>query len=116
MDSKQIGNEGSLAEFAALRQEIDRRNLVRHALFVLQLTSAGAIFSFALSGQTHSSFLLIVPISTYVLCARYVEQQHGIQRVASYIKNELSNRVAGGLGWEARQVKHPECVRGSTIR
>jgi hypothetical protein len=115
MNSGQDGHEGPLAEFVALRQEIERRNVVQHALFVLQLTSAGAIFSFTLSGKAHAGFLLIIPVSAYMLCARYVEQQFGIQRAASYIKNELSDRVPGGLGWEAWQVRHPEFVRGSTI-
>jgi putative Mn2+ efflux pump MntP len=115
-DSEQGAYEGPLAEFSALRQEIERRNLVQHGLFVLQLTSAGAIFSFVLAHKDHLGFLLIIPISTYMLCARYVEQQYGIQRAAIYIKTELSNRVPGGLGWEAWQTQHLEFVRGSTIR
>lgn len=110
------GSEGPLAEFVALRQEIERRNVVQHGLFALQLTSAGAIFSFALSGSGRSGFLLIVPISSYMLCARYVEQQLGIQRAATYIKTELSQKIPGGLGWEAWQVKQIDFVRGSTIR
>jgi hypothetical protein len=107
--------DGPLAEFSALRQEIERRNLVQHALFIFQLTAA-AIFSFVIGHKGHVGFLLIVPISTYMLCARYVEQQYGIQRAATYIKNELSNRVPGGLGWEAWQTQHLDFVRGSTIR
>jgi hypothetical protein len=114
--SERGGQEGPLAEFVALRQEIERRSMVQHGLFVLQLTSAGAIFSFAISGAGHSGFLLIIPISTYMLCARYVEQQYGTQRAAIYIKDELSNRISGGLGWEAWQVQHTKFVRGSIIR
>jgi hypothetical protein len=107
---------GALAEFTALRQEIERRNVVQHALFVLQLTSAGAIFSFALAGEPRARFLLIVPISTYMICARYVDQQIGIQRAATYIRTELSPRISGGLGWENWQINHREFVRGSIIR
>lgn len=116
MAGEQGEHAGPLAEFAALRQEIERRSLVQQGLFVLQLTSAGAIFSFALSGTGHFGFLLIIPISTYMLCARYVEQQYGTQRAAIYIKDTLSSRIPGGLGWEAWQVQHPEFVRGSIIR
>jgi hypothetical protein len=65
MGDKEGEASGVLAEFAALRQEIERRNIVQHALFALQLTSAGAIFSFALSDESRARFLLIVPISTY---------------------------------------------------
>lgn len=109
-------SSGALAEFVALRQEIERRNIVQHALFVLQLTSAGAIFSFALAGQPRARFLLIVPISTYMICARYVDQQIGIQRAATYIRTELSSRISGGLGWEKWQIDRREFVRGSIIR
>lgn len=110
------GPEGPLAEFAALRQEIERRNVVQHGLFALQLTSAGAIFSFALSGSGRSGLLLIIPVSSYMLCARYVEQQLGIQRAATYINTELSQKIPGGLGWEAWQVRQIDFVRGSIIR
>jgi hypothetical protein len=116
MGDEQDEHEGPLAEFVALRQEIERRNLVQHALFVFQLTASGAIISFALAGSGHTEFLLIIPISTYMLCARYVEQQYGIQRVARYIKDELSPRIPGGLGWETWQLANSRFVRGSTIR
>ena len=116
MDGKLPGHEGPLAEFATLRQEIERRTVVQHALFVLQLTASGAVFSFAFTGTGHSGFLLIIPISTYMLCARYVEQQYGIRRAATYIKDELSDRVPGGLGWEAWQLANPHFVAGSTVR
>lgn len=116
MGEKENEASGTLAEFAALRQEIERRNNVQHALFVLQLTSAGAVFSFALSGRSRAAFLLIVPISTYMICARYVDQQLGIQRAATYIRTELSPRVSGGLGWEEWQISHREFVRGSILR
>lgn len=110
------GFEGPLAEFVALRQEVERRNVVQHALFVLQLTASGAIFSFALSVRSHIGFLIIVPISTYMLCARYVDQQIGSQRAAMYIKDELSGRIPGGLGWEKWQLASEHFVRGSTLR
>lgn len=116
MRGSQGSFEGPLAEFAALRQEIERRNVVQHGLFALQLTSAGAIFSFAIAGSGRSGFLLIIPISSYMLCARYVEQQLGIQRAATYIRTELSRRIPGGLGWEAWQIQQIDFVRGSTIR
>lgn len=105
-----------MAEFVALRQEIERRSIAQHALFALQLTSSGAIFSFAFTGAGHIGFLLIIPISTYMLCARYIEQQYGIQRIARYIKDELDGRVPGGLRWEAWQVANARFVRGSTVR
>ena len=116
MARSQTGHEGPLAEFVVLRQEIERRNLIQQALFVLQLTASGALYSFALASSHRTGFLLLIPISTYMLCARYVDQQYGCQRAALYIKDELSARVPGGLGWEAWQLANYKFVRGSTIR
>lgn len=116
MSTGPTGHEGPLAEFVALRQEVERRNNIQHALFVLQLTTAGAVFSFSLASSKHSGFLLIIPVSTYMLCARYVDHQYGAQRAALYIKDELSSRVPGGLGWESWQLANYKFVRGSTVR
>jgi hypothetical protein len=51
-----------------------------------------------------------------MLCARYVEQQYGLQRAARYMKDELAPRVPGGLGWETWQLANDRFVRGSMIR
>ena len=116
MSTGSAGHEGPLAEFVALRQEVERRNNIQHALFVLQITTAGAVFSFSAASARHGGFLLIIPISSYMLCARYVDQQYGTQRAALYIKDELSGRVPGGLGWESWQLQNYKFVRGSTVR
>jgi hypothetical protein len=94
------GRQGALAEFKALRQEIERRSKIQHNLFALQLTTAAAIFSFALSGKGRAEFLLIIPISTSMLCSEFVDQINGINKAAIYINDELSQRIHGGLGWE----------------
>jgi hypothetical protein len=93
-------HDGPLAEFVALRQEIDRRSNMQHNLFALQLTASAVIFSFALSRIGRSGFLLIIPVSTFMLCARYVDQMYGIQNAGRYIRQVLDSRVPGGLGWE----------------
>ncbi|MFD8391901.1 hypothetical protein ACFV2N_22555 [Streptomyces sp. NPDC059680] len=46
-DTSPSGHEGPLAEFSALRQEIERRSSAAHALLGLQLTTAAVVFSFA---------------------------------------------------------------------
>lgn len=89
-----------LAEFTALRQEIERRSQIQFNLFVLQLTASGAVFSFALARSAgRSPFLLIIPISTFMLCAEYVDQIYGQRIVAKYIREELA--VPGELQWES---------------
>jgi hypothetical protein len=112
MSGNQQLEDGPLAEFVALRQEIDRRSTMQHNLFALQLTASAVIFSFALSRHGWSGFLLIIPISTFMLSARYVDQMYDIQNAASYIRDELSEKVPGKLGWEKwldKQEQSQEC-------
>lgn len=99
-DHQQAG-DGPLAEFVALRQEIERRSTMQHNLFALQLTASAVLFSFALSRSGRSGFLLIIPVTTFMLCARYVDQIYGIQNAGRYIREVLDSHVSGGLGWEA---------------
>jgi hypothetical protein len=99
-NSHRQAHDGPLAEFVALRQEIDRRSTMQHNLFALQLTASAVIFSFALSRNGGSGFLLIIPVSTFMLCARYVDQMYGIQNAGRYIREVLDSHVPGGLGWE----------------
>jgi hypothetical protein len=93
-------HDGPLAEFVALRQEIDRRSTIQHNLFALQLSASAVIFSFALSQTGRSGFLLIIPVSTFMLTARYVDQMYGIQNVGWYIRHVLAPKIPGGLEWE----------------
>jgi len=95
-------NAGRLAEFGALRQEIERRSNIQHNIFVLQLTSSGVIFSFALARSGEGSpFLLVIPIISFLLCAEYVDQIYGQRIAGEYIKDQLAKNVPGGLGWES---------------
>lgn len=94
------GFDGPLAEFAALRTEIQERVKGQQQMLSLQLTLAGAVFGFAISRPGLTALLLIVPFSSYLLCGRLVAQHFGTLRVAKYIKEELSGKVPGGLRWE----------------
>jgi hypothetical protein len=98
----------ALAEFTALRQEIDSRSTTQQNLFVLQLTSAGALFGFALSGPSRTLLLLIIPFSTYLLCTRSLVQITAIAVIGEYIRDELEPAIEG-LAWERywRQLPHP---------
>ena len=78
MTADDITRECVLAEFTALRQEVERRRSLQHNLFVLQLTFSAAVFSFALADQKRVLLLLIVPVVTYMLCGRFVSQHYGI--------------------------------------
>ncbi|QFZ18753.1 hypothetical protein [Saccharothrix syringae] len=116
-DSKIIDFDGPLAEFSALRDEIQERVKSQQHLFSLQLTLASAVFGFSLSRPNMIALLLIVPFSSYLLCGRVVAHHFGTLRVAKYIKEELSPRTPGGLHWESwldRQQGRPHML-GSTL-
>jgi hypothetical protein len=89
-----------LAEYTALRAEILQRMSMQWNIFALQLTAAGVVFSFALSNSAHTGFLLILPVISYVLTARYVSHFLGVQHVGSYIREVLEPKTGGHLGWE----------------
>lgn len=98
--SGSVAQEGALAEFATLREEIIARQGHQVTLFSLQLTLTGAVLGYALSGQERSLVLLVIPFSSFVLCGRYVSASLAGANIGNYIREELSPRVSGGLGWE----------------
>lgn len=93
------GSEGALAEFAALRSEMDARSKFQQQILALQLTLTSAIVAFGLSRAGLVGILLIVPLSSYLLCGRYVGQRTSMRWSAKYIDTQLSPRVEGGLNW-----------------
>jgi hypothetical protein len=112
------GIEGPLAEFSALREEIQERVKAQQQMLSLQLTLTGAVFGFAISQPGMAVLVLIVPFSSYLLCGRLVAQHFGTLRVAKYINEELSDKVPGGLRWEAwlrRQRSLRPHLLGSTL-
>ncbi len=52
--------------------EIDRRANVHWNVYALQLASAGAISSLAISAASNVALLLIIPLSSYMLGSRYI--------------------------------------------
>src|SRR5262249_48999038 len=94
--SKDRSFEGPLAEFRALRQEIEDPIKAQHQILSLQLTLTAAIFGFVISRSGLTPLLAIVPISSYLLCGRLVSQHVGTVHASEYIMSELSGRVPGG--------------------
>lgn len=97
---------GPLAEFVALRAEILQSIQMQWNIFALQLIVTAAVFSFSLSSSSRTGFLLILPFITYFLSARYLAMSYALQNLGSYIMDELSSRVPGGLHWEAWYKQH----------
>jgi hypothetical protein len=111
------GHEGPLAEFVALRQELELRTNYHNQLHTLQLTFTGALFGFAISRNNLILLLLVVPIISYLICARYTDQRLRNRGIARYIRDYLSDRVPGGLNWEQWNSRRsrPNLVIGWTI-
>lgn len=94
-----VDNSATIAEYTSLRSEIDGRAKYQQQILALQLTLTGAIFGFALSRANLTGIMLIVPVSSYLLCGRYVAQRTAIQWIATYICDVLDRRVGGEFGW-----------------
>lgn len=93
--------ESALAEYTALRQEIADRKATENTVVTLQITVSGALFSFALSTSPgRAGFLLIVPVTTYMLFMRFAQQYYGVRNASKYTTEQLSHRVNGGFGWD----------------
>ena len=87
-----------LAEYAGLRAEIERRTNLQWSVFALQLASAGAITSVAISTAGNLALLLIIPVSSYMLGSRYILHDFHIKLIRRYLRDESALRDV--LGWE----------------
>ncbi|MEV8374639.1 hypothetical protein AB0P21_18000 [Kribbella sp. NPDC056861] len=92
--------EIELAEYSALRTEIERRAGIQWNVFALQITSAGAITSLAVSNASNFVLLLIVPLSSYMLGSRYILHDHHIKLIQRYFRESLSPRLSDRLQWD----------------
>jgi uncharacterized membrane protein len=90
-----------LAEYAALRAEIERRGTVQWSVFALQLASAGAIASVAISAASNLALLLLVPLSSYLLGSRYILHDFHMKLIRRYLRESLAERLAGHIHWES---------------
>ncbi|WP_410597024.1 hypothetical protein [Amycolatopsis sp. lyj-23] len=102
-----------LAEYAALRTEVERRANTQWSVFALQLASAGAIGSVAVAATADSAVLLLVPLSSYLLGSRYILHDFHIKLIRRYLRESLSERLADDIRWETWRT---EALAGPTTR
>jgi hypothetical protein len=93
-----------LAEYAALRTEVDRRAAIQWNVLALQLTSAGVIASLAISRTSEIALLLVIPLSSYMLGSRYILHDFHLKLISRYIRDSLSGRLQGHLAWESWKI------------
>src|ERR1700733_2133533 len=96
----QDASQAMLAEYAALRAEVDRRATVQWNVLALQLTSTGIIASLAISHASEIALLLVIPLSSYMLGSRYILHDFHLKLISRYIRDSLSGRLGGHLAWE----------------
>ena len=99
-----------LAEYGALRAELDRRATIQWNVVALQISSAGVVVSLAISKTSLNPLLLLLPLSSYVFGSRYILHDYHIKLVDRYIRRSLSRRLDGNLQWEKwkrRQTRSP---------
>ncbi|MCX4824380.1 hypothetical protein OG883_31905 [Streptomyces sp. NBC_01142] len=97
------GIDGPVAEFQALRSEIDRRSNLQQALLGVEMVAATALASVALANPNNITVLLILPIISLILGAQWYEQRLTIRRIGGYIAHTLHEKVPGGLWWELQR-------------
>ena len=99
-----IAGQVMLAEYAALRTEVDRRATVQWNVLALQLTSTGVIASLAISHASDIALLLVIPLSSYMLGSRYILHDFHLKLISRYIRDSLSGRLGGQLAWESWKI------------
>jgi hypothetical protein len=100
----QDASQAMLAEYAALRAEVDRRATVQWNVLALQLTSTGVIASLAISHASGIVLLLVIPLSSYMLGSRYILHDFHLKLISRYIRESLSERLHGQLAWESWKI------------
>ncbi len=96
-----LGYQVMLAEYSALRSEVDRRVNLQWNVVALQVTSAGVIASLAISRAADIALLLVIPLLSYMLGQRYILHDYYINLISRYIRDSLSGRLGDHLAWES---------------
>lgn len=86
-------------------RQVSRRNFswvtrISTGCCPLKLIIAGAVYGVAATKEL--GLLLVVPLISTTLCARFMDEARVVYHIARYIRKELGPRVPGGLGWESR--------------
>jgi hypothetical protein len=95
-----------LAEFNALRAEMNQKKTAQITLVSLNVTAFATIIGFVGSQKAAASFLLVLPIASSTLGLLTLAQNRDVWTAARYIENTLRPLVAEYLrdnrllGWE----------------
>jgi hypothetical protein len=105
--------EAALAEFDALRREIDARSSSQHLVFNIGVTTAAAVVALStatdsrLDATSRSLMLLVLPLALPALGILWFDHARNIDQIGDYIRTDLAEvvRFSGGgahpFGYEA---------------
>lgn len=118
-------NELTELEYDKLKDEQLARIGYRDNMIYLTLIAIGAVFSFAITDNSHYPALLVLPLVNFILGWTYIINDEKVSAIGRYIRKELSVRVNSSstedgdvFGWEfahrsdphRKQRKFIQCV------
>ena len=78
-----------VAEFGALRAEIDQRISLQQSLLALNLTAVGGVIGFVVSSdRVTTDLLLVIPVVSPMLGLLWLGHESCIRRIAKYIREQ----------------------------
>jgi hypothetical protein len=98
LDKSEKAVDVVLAEYAALKTEINSRSSYQHHIVNWVLVVTGALLAVGLERQ-EVALLLIAPILTFFLVVRYADHSAQIARMGDYIQRRIE-KCLPDLGWE----------------
>lgn len=107
------GLEVAMAEFKALRDEINQRATYCHTLLNINVVASGTVAGLALNNRDRILLLLILPVLNPVLGLLWLDHSFAIRGMGDYVERSLRplvNQYAGAsgqlLGWEGHLDEH----------
>ena len=89
-----------LAEYNALRVEIERRANIQWSVTALQFTTAATVAGLAISRASDFALLLLIPLLSYMFGTRYILHDFHIRLITQYLRESLSERLNNELQWD----------------
>lgn len=89
---------GRLAEYNALRAEIERRSTAQQAIVALQVTALSATTALTINNGNPNLLLIMGPVSLFLALA-WTDHHKQLGSVGRYIMEKIEPFVPG-LGWE----------------
>jgi hypothetical protein len=91
-DVSELRSERTIAEFTALRQEIEYRTNAQLALISLNVTAVGAIAGFALTNASSQKLIIILAMACPSLGLLWVDHAITIENIGDFIRDRLEFR------------------------